>query len=75
MSIKIFSKNIKYLRKSRGITQKEMAKLLGIGAKSLSRLEKGELPSHLMVGVLFVLEREFGIESYRFLCEEFEKTT
>lgn len=73
MSIEILSKNVKYLRKSRGITQKEMAKILGIGVGSLSKLEKGKLPPRLCVDVLFIMERAFGIKSYRFLCEEIEK--
>ena len=69
MCIEILSKNIKYLRLTKGLTKKEMAKLLGIGVGSLSKLENGELPHRLMVEVLFVLEEEFDIPAHLFLCE------
>ena len=70
MSVEILSKNIKCLRKTNGMTKKEMAKLLGIGEGTLSKLENGVLPPRLTVEILFVLEREFDIQAHRFLREE-----
>lgn len=59
--IKIFMKNIAYIRKKHGLSKREMAKLLKIGVESLNKLESGELPKRLSVKVLFEIERHFGV--------------
>lgn len=50
--IKVFTDNLRYLRKKHGFTQRQAAALLGVGVHSISLLEKGVLPPRL--GVLFV---------------------
>ena len=38
----VIGKRIRYLRKSKGITQEQMADLIGISQSAYSRIEKGE---------------------------------
>ena len=56
-----FTHNVTWLRKSHGLSRKEMAKLLGIGLWSLNRMERGEMPPNLGVGVLELIYRHFEI--------------
>lgn len=56
-----FLYNLKYLRKSNGISKRKMAKLLGIGIGSLNKIESGKLPPRLGVSVFFDVQRLFGI--------------
>ena len=56
-----FSENIKCIRKKAGLSQKEMACILGISASTLSKIEKGVLPPRLSCSVLFRLQQNFGI--------------
>lgn len=56
-----FLYNLKYLRKSDGISKRKMAKLLGIGIGSLNKIESGKLPPRLGVSVFFDAQRLFGI--------------
>lgn len=66
----VFAHNIAYLRKKNGLTKKEMAKLLGIGEGSLSKIEKGECPEKLNLRIVYDIERLFGISpSEQFLRE------
>ncbi len=63
------SKNVTFIRKSNNLSKKEMAKLLGIGVKSLSKLEKGELPPRMGANIFFNIQKHFGI-SPKFLFME-----
>ena len=56
-----FSENIKCIRKKAGLNQKEMARILGIGVSTLSKIEKGVLPPRLSCSVLFRLQQRFGV--------------
>ena len=58
---KTVAKNILWLRKQHGLSQKEMAKMLSIAPSSLSKIEKGELPPRLCVLVPFRISCRFGI--------------
>ena len=40
--VQIFCKNIRYLRVSRGLTQKQMAQVIGISVGTLRRIERGD---------------------------------
>ena len=73
MNKEFFCENLKYLRNINRLSKKEMAGRIKIGVKSLSKIEKGELPPRLMVDVLFELERSFGVEAYRFLLKNLGK--
>ena len=53
--------NIAWLRKYHRISKKRMAKMLLIGAASLNRIEKGEMPPRLGAGVLMRVYLKFGI--------------
>lgn len=57
----IFSYNVAWLRKNHGLTTKQMAALLGIGVRTLTRIENGELPPRLMVDVFFCIQDHFRI--------------
>lgn len=62
-----FCKNVKLLRERYGYSQTEMAKKMGIGVKSLRKIEDCEVPSRLSCMVLFNIQHEFGIEPTRML--------
>lgn len=40
--LKSFGKNLKKIRKSKGLSQEQLAELLGLGAKSISPIETGK---------------------------------
>lgn len=47
-----FCKNVKFLRENNNLSKKEMAKILGIGIGSLTKLEKGEIPERMGANVI-----------------------
>ncbi len=55
----ILCDNIRLLRERAGLTQKEMAKRLGVSIRSISMLEKGSVPKRLSCEVIFRLALEF----------------
>lgn len=59
--IVIFGQNLKKIRKAKGLSIKSMAKILGIGERSLSLIEGGFLPPRLDVSILFKIYSEFGV--------------
>ena len=59
--IDIFLKNISCLRKHNKLSKRKMAEILGIGVKSLNKIENGELPPRIGVNVFFKIEKNFGI--------------
>lgn len=69
-----FCANIAYLRRSRGLTQKEMALILGIGIRSLRMLEKGTIPRNLGVQMLIPLARFSGVRIMTLFGERLEET-
>ena len=71
--IKIFGENIKNLRLNKGLSKKEMSKLLGIGVKNLDTLEKGELPNRLTVNIIFRIKNNFGYMPSEMLTSGFIK--
>ncbi len=60
----IFCRNILLLRKSHGLSKKEMSQILGISICSLNKIEQGELPPRLSVSVVFQLYKFFGISPF-----------
>lgn len=60
--LEYFCENIKNLRAEKRLSKKEMARLLGIGVRSLSMIEDGKLPSRLDCRVLYRIHRQFGIK-------------
>lgn len=59
--IKNFLDNIAYLRKQNKLSKRKMAEMLGIGVKSLNRIESGELPPNMGVNIVFKIEKNFGV--------------
>lgn len=57
----IFGQNIRILRKKNKLSQAEMAKCLEIGIKTLSSLERGEIPPRLSCDILFRIYNKFGV--------------
>ena len=57
----VFCANVKGLREREGLTRKEMSARLGIGVRTLARLERGEIPPRLSVAVVCRISRVFGI--------------
>lgn len=63
--------NLYLIRKKNGLTQKEMAKRIGIGINTLRQLEKGIIPSRVSVGLIFNISNEFNIEPHElFIIEQ-----
>lgn len=58
-----FCVNILRLRKSHGLTQKEMAQILGIGVRALSTIERGTVPKRLGSSVLIRAGEYFQIQT------------
>ena len=56
----IFSENLKTLRKSKGLTQKELAEIVGVDQRTISAWEKGVC--------------EPGFQMLAHLCEIFNET-
>ena len=57
----ILGKNLLSLRRKHRLTQKEMAKRLGVGIKSLRSLERGVIPERLACDLLFAVLFQFGV--------------
>ncbi len=57
----IFCENIRRLRKQYALSKKEMAKRLGIGMRSLEKIERGDIPVRLGCQIIFNASRCFGI--------------
>ena len=53
--------SLKELRRWQGLSKKEMAKKLKINISSLSKIEKGEMPSQIPCTILLHIYNEFNI--------------
>ena len=56
-----FCSNIRYLRKTHGLTQAQMADIMGVGISTVRLLENGTLPKRLSYVVLFPLCEYFDL--------------
>ena len=59
--ISILCENVKRLRKRENLSKKEMARLMGIGVRSITMLENGVLPIRMKANALWYLKWRFGI--------------
>lgn len=59
--LQAFMENIAHLRKQYGLSKKEMAEILGIGVKTLDKIERGELPKRISTHVIFRIQDHFCI--------------
>lgn len=60
-----FCHNIRHLRKSHGLSKAKMAHILGIGTKSLTRIECNELPPHTSCIILYNIHKYFHIPPHK----------
>ncbi len=68
------AKNVLWLRKQHGLSQKQFAKMLSIAPTSLSKIEKGDLPPRLCVLVPFRISCRFGIPTQTLFSTVIEET-
>ncbi len=61
IELQIFARNVAWLRNHHGFSKKKMAQLLGIGTASLNRIERGDIPTGLGIGIFFHIHKHFGI--------------
>lgn len=73
--IKYLSYNVLYLRKKHNITKKDMARILGVGIKTLNKIEHEILPPRLSVDILFKIQKRFGISVSSLVSEDISKST
>ena len=64
-----FCQNVKKLRERNGLSKKEMAKILGIGISSLTKIEKGIIPPRTRADVVFKVLFHFKIKSHELFTE------
>lgn len=67
-----FCRNIAYLRRINGLTQKQMAQIMGIGVAGIAKLEKGILPPRLSCDILYKISDHFSIPIYLLFSPLFE---
>ena len=66
-----FGERLKQYRKARGLTQQELADLLGVSNKSVSRWESGSYPD---VATLGPLAHALGVTVDDLLCDSLENS-
>ena len=71
----IFCHNIKWMRSHRKLSKKRMAKMLGIGVVSLTKIENGIIPPRLNVDIFFRFQHCFGISPVEQLSRRLDETT
>lgn len=68
----IFMFNVVYLRKLHGLSKRQMAKVMGIGVKSLNKIERGEFPPRLKINVILDTCRFFQIKPAILLSKQLD---
>ncbi len=53
---------VQKLRKEKHLSQKKMARILGVGVGTVRKIEKGIFPERISCTVLMNIYREFGIK-------------
>ena len=57
----IFGENLRALRQREHLTQKELARIMGIGVGSLRRIDRGDFPLRFYVSHLERILDHFGV--------------
>lgn len=57
-----FCRNVVFLRESHGLSKAQMARILHVGAGTLSALEGGEIPPHVSSAVFLYLAAYFHLK-------------
>ena len=71
--LKAFCRNVHRLRKEHGLSQKEMARIMGIGVGSLRKVEQGTVPPRMDILVLRNLTLHFSIPISSLIWDEENK--
>ena len=66
-----FAHNVKFLREKHNISKTKMAQMLGVSFKSLNKIENGQIPKRLSVGIVFRIEQYFGVKCHLLFKEQF----
>ena len=69
------SHNIKFLRKFYKLTKERMARISGVGIKTLNLVEQGILPPKLSVEFLFNLQNYFKISAKELISSKITEKT
>lgn len=59
--------NITYLRKLRGLTQEELAEIVGVSRTHLSNIEAPNMPTSISLDLLFTIADALDIEPSKLL--------
>ena len=59
--MKIFGKNIAYLRTKNNLSKTSMAKIMHVGMQTLNKIENGEIPKKMDIDVFDNVYKAFGI--------------
>ena len=68
-----FSHNIRFLRQQHNLSQKDMARILGMGVGMLRRIEHGEMPRRCHAGHLLALSEHFGVATHAVLFQRLDE--
>lgn len=68
--LELFCRNIFRIRMERGLTQEQMAGLMGISVNALRKIERGIIPPSLWVESLFLLQKALDIKPSFWFTEE-----
>ena len=60
-SLNNFMRNITELRLQNGLSKRQMAALLGVSVRTITRLERGDFPPNLSVNMVFRIQKHFGV--------------
>ncbi len=69
--IENFAHNVRFLREKHNLSKTEMADILGISFNSLNKIETGQIPKRLSVGVVFRIEQYFGVKCHLLFQKRF----
>jgi len=64
--------NIRYLRRTRGLSRTAMARKLHITVKTLDLLEAGAFPGRINIRFFFLVSQTFGVSPKRLLTVKLE---
>lgn len=68
--LKIFCKNVKYLRKTNNLSRRTISKKLGISIITLMLIEKGIVPKWLGAETLILIHHYFGVRPSEMFIEK-----
>ena len=69
-NVNYFSKNVHYLRQVHNLTQKEMAKIMGISVGCLRKIEKGTIPPRASCSMLIYVCNYFDLSADEIVRED-----